>query len=197
MRAAFLIGAADAESAAASTGVIDYAKVLMAAGEVEDACQRLQDPNNRQQQVLLAASAIAKSTSGLCNLCKTATAKTNNPVAKNQFVASAKAIAGGTGALVANIKVRARQCGRTPHGPVAHTLHTLPRTNFGSGLYGRRWRPRYRPRPARHASSRRCHCWTPSTRSRFTRPRPSSPPRVAPSRRRPCARRRRSSRRTS
>jgi hypothetical protein len=36
VRAAFLIAAADSSSAAGSAGVIDYAKVLMAVGEVED-----------------------------------------------------------------------------------------------------------------------------------------------------------------
>ena len=35
-RGAFLIAAADASSVPASAGVIDYAKILMAAGEVED-----------------------------------------------------------------------------------------------------------------------------------------------------------------
>ena len=57
--------------------------------------------------MLAAASVIAKSTSGLCNFCKVATTKTQNPLAKNQFVAFAKAIAGCTGALVADIKTLA------------------------------------------------------------------------------------------
>jgi hypothetical protein len=56
--------------------------------------------------VLAAAAVIAKSTSALCNYCKAATGKTNNGMAKTQFVTSAKAIAGNTGALVADIKVR-------------------------------------------------------------------------------------------
>ena len=68
---------------------------------------------------------IAKSTSALCNYCKAATNKTQNPMAKNQFVASAKAIAGSTGALVADIKVRRTHAARyrrsAPHYP-AHVL---------------------------------------------------------------------------
>ena len=56
-------------------------------------------------QVLSAATVIAKHTSGLCNACKAASAKTNNPVAKRHFVQSAKEVANNTAGLVKYIKV--------------------------------------------------------------------------------------------
>lgn len=56
-------------------------------------------------QVLGAATSVAKHTSALCNACKAASAKTNNPAAKRQFVQSAKDVANSTATLVKNIKV--------------------------------------------------------------------------------------------
>ena len=57
------------------------------------------------QQVLGAATSVAKHTSALCNACKAASAKTNNPAAKRQFVQAAKDVANNTANLVKNIKV--------------------------------------------------------------------------------------------
>ena len=56
-------------------------------------------------QVLSAATVIAKHTAGLCNACKAASTKTENPVAKRHFVQSAKDVANNTANLVKNIKV--------------------------------------------------------------------------------------------
>ena len=56
-------------------------------------------------QVLSAATVIAKHTSALCNSCKAASAKTDNPVAKRHFVQSAKDVANNTANLVKHIKV--------------------------------------------------------------------------------------------
>ena len=58
-----------------------------------------------QYQVLGAATSVAKHTSALCNACKAASAKTNNPAAKRQFVQAAKDVANNTANLVKNIKV--------------------------------------------------------------------------------------------
>ena len=55
-------------------------------------------------QVLNAATVIAKHTSALCNTCRTASAKTTNPVAKRHFVQSAKDVANCTANLVRSIK---------------------------------------------------------------------------------------------
>lgn len=57
-------------------------------------------------QVLSAATIVAKHTSALCNACRLASSKTPNPVAKRQFVQSAKEVANTTANLVKSIKVR-------------------------------------------------------------------------------------------
>ena len=102
-RATYLVGVSDPSSVVAVPGLVDGQKFSISATEIKDACERLQfpserlqDPNSSQQQVLAAASVIAKNTSALCNACKAASAKTTNPVAKNQFVASAKTVAATT-----------------------------------------------------------------------------------------------------
>lgn len=49
---------------------------------------------------------MAKHTSALCNTCRLASSRTANPVAKRQFVQSAKEVANSTANLVKTIKVR-------------------------------------------------------------------------------------------
>lgn len=56
-------------------------------------------------QVLSAATIVAKHTSALCNTCRLASSRTANPVAKRQFVQSAKEVANSTANLVKTIKV--------------------------------------------------------------------------------------------
>ena len=56
-------------------------------------------------QVLSAATVVAKHTSALCNACRIASSKTDNPVAKRHFVQSAKDVANSTANLVKAIKV--------------------------------------------------------------------------------------------
>lgn len=59
--------------------------------------------------MLSAATIVAKHTSALCNACRLASSKTPNPVAKRQFVQSAKEVANTTANLVKSIKVRVIQ----------------------------------------------------------------------------------------
>uniref|UniRef100_A0A8D2NZR2 Talin 1 n=1 Tax=Zosterops lateralis melanops TaxID=1220523 RepID=A0A8D2NZR2_ZOSLA len=54
--------------------------------------------------VLSAATIVAKHTSALCNTCRLASSRTANPVAKRQFVQSAKEVANSTANLVKTIK---------------------------------------------------------------------------------------------
>lgn len=68
------------------------------------ACQNLVNPASSQQQVLSAATVVAKHTSVLCNACRLASSKTSNPVAKRHFVQSAKDVANSTANLVKAIK---------------------------------------------------------------------------------------------
>lgn len=64
------------------------------------------------QQVLSAATIVAKHTSALCNACRLASSKTTNPVAKRHFVQSAKEVANSTANLVKTIKVLFQSCQR-------------------------------------------------------------------------------------
>ena len=82
------------------------------------ACQNLLNPVSSQQQVLAAATVIAKHTSVLCNACKVASSRTNNPVAKRHFVQAAKEVANGTANLVKNIKVYTPGGGGDPYGGI-------------------------------------------------------------------------------
>lgn len=68
------------------------------------ACSNLTKPSCTQQEVLSAATIIAKHTSALCNACRLASSKTTNPVAKRHFVQSAKDVANATATLVKEIK---------------------------------------------------------------------------------------------
>lgn len=61
-------------------------------------------------QVLSAATVVAKHTSALCNACRLASSKTDNPVAKRHFVQSAKDVANSTANLVKAIKVNRAWC---------------------------------------------------------------------------------------
>ena len=56
-------------------------------------------------QVLSAATVIAKQTTELCNACKAASKKTENPLAKRHFIQLAKDVTNNTANLVKNIKV--------------------------------------------------------------------------------------------
>ena len=69
------------------------------------ACQKLLNPQSSQQQVLSAATVLAKQTSILCNACKLASGKTTNPVTKRHFVQLAKEVANNMANLVKYIKV--------------------------------------------------------------------------------------------
>ncbi|XP_046398722.1 talin-1 isoform X1 [Ischnura elegans] len=103
-QAAYLVGVSDPSSVAGRTGLVDGAQFARAAQAIQTACHSLSDPTSNQQQVLSAATTIAKHTSALCNACRQASSKTSNPVAKRAFVQSAKDVANSTASLVKEIK---------------------------------------------------------------------------------------------
>jgi len=103
-QAAYLVGISDSSSAAGRPGLVDQSQFARAYQAIISACQTLTDHNSNQQQVLSAATIIAKHTSALCNSCRVASAKTSNPVAKRHFVQSAKDVANATATLVKEIK---------------------------------------------------------------------------------------------
>ncbi|XP_066588504.1 talin-1 isoform X3 [Prorops nasuta] len=103
-QAAYLAGVSDPTSVAGKPGLVDEAQFLRAAQAIHTGCQNLTNPTSSQQQVLSAATMIAKHTSALCNACRLASSKTSNPVAKRHFVQSAKDVANSTACLVQEIK---------------------------------------------------------------------------------------------
>ncbi|XP_057316525.1 talin-2-like isoform X2 [Hydractinia symbiolongicarpus] len=115
-QAAYLVAIADPSSTAGRAGLVDQSQFAKARDAIREACDGLLNPNANQQQdkkkmyyrVLSAATVIAKHTAGLCNACKAASAKTDNPVAKRHFVQSAKDVANNTANLVKFIKVYAQ-----------------------------------------------------------------------------------------
>ncbi|KAJ8958588.1 hypothetical protein NQ318_016309 [Aromia moschata] len=101
---AYLVGVSDPSSIAGRPGLVDQAQFARASQAIQQGCAALSSSTSPQKQVLEAATLIAKHTSALCNSCRVASSKTNNPVAKRQFVQSAKAVANSTSALVKEIK---------------------------------------------------------------------------------------------
>ncbi|XP_035989491.1 talin-1 [Fundulus heteroclitus] len=103
-QAAYLVGVSDPNSVAGQKGLVDPTQFARANQAIQMACQNLVDPACTQSQVLSAATIVAKHTSALCNACRLASSKTPNPVAKRQFVQSAKEVANTTANLVKSIK---------------------------------------------------------------------------------------------
>ncbi|XP_028167577.1 talin-1 isoform X13 [Ostrinia furnacalis] len=103
-QAAYLVAISDETSAAGRPGLVDQAQFARAAAAIDLACRQLADPASTQQQVLSAATVVAKHTSALCNACRVASSKTQEPQAKRHFVQAAKDVANSTAALVKQIK---------------------------------------------------------------------------------------------
>ncbi|XP_065576606.1 talin-1-like isoform X2 [Artemia franciscana] len=103
-QAAYLVGVSDPSSVAGKPGLVDQASLMRASQAIQNACNQLTNPSSSKQQVLSAATIIAKHTSSLCNTCRLASGKTSNPVAKRQFVRSATDVANATAQLVKEIK---------------------------------------------------------------------------------------------
>lgn len=103
-QAAYLVGIADSASEPGRPGLVDQSLFARANQAIQMACESLTNPASSQQQVLSAATVVAKHTSTLCNTCRLASSKTSNPVAKRHFVQSAKDVANSTANLVRAIK---------------------------------------------------------------------------------------------
>ena len=103
-QATYLVGISEPTSIAGKRGLVDQSQFMRASQNIKTACTTLTNRNSTQQQILAAATVIAKHTSSLCNACRMASSKTNNPVAKRHFVQSAKDVANATAILVREIK---------------------------------------------------------------------------------------------
>ncbi|XP_058268728.1 talin-1 isoform X2 [Hemibagrus wyckioides] len=134
---AYLVGVSDPNSHAGQKGLVDPSQFAKAKQSIQMACQNLVDPACTQSQVLSAATIVAKHTSALCNACRLASSKTSNPVAKRQFVQSAKEVANSTANLVKSIKAldgafnqENRQKCKAATGPLIEAVDNL--TAFAS-----------------------------------------------------------------
>ncbi|XP_056137182.1 talin-2 [Lampris incognitus] len=103
-QASYLVGVSDPNSQSGHEGLVDPIQFARANQAIQMACQNLVDPASSPSQVLSAATIVAKHTSALCNACRLASSKTSNPVARRQFVQSAKEVANTTANLVKTIK---------------------------------------------------------------------------------------------
>ncbi|XP_031420336.1 talin-2 isoform X2 [Clupea harengus] len=103
-QASYLVGVSDPNSQSGHQGLVDPIQFARANQAIQMACQNLVDPASSPSQVLSAATIVAKHTSALCNACRLASSKTGNPVARRQFVQSAKEVANTTANLVKTIK---------------------------------------------------------------------------------------------
>lgn len=104
---AYLVGVSDPNSTAATPGIVDPELYTDAHRAISSAVEKLTMPDLTQQEVLAAATQIAQYTSKLCNACKAASQKCDNPVAKRHFVQCAKDVANSTAQLVKSIKALA------------------------------------------------------------------------------------------
>ncbi|XP_010777301.1 talin-2 isoform X4 [Notothenia coriiceps] len=103
-QASYLVGVSDPNSQSGHEGLVDPIQFAKAHQAIQMACQNLVDPASSPSQILSAATIVAKHTSALCNACRLASSKTSNPVARRQFVQSAKEVANTTANLVKTIK---------------------------------------------------------------------------------------------
>ncbi|KAI9103042.1 hypothetical protein DFS34DRAFT_671082 [Phlyctochytrium arcticum] len=133
VRAAYLIGIADESSVAGIPPSIDQASFFQAGADIRDACRKLVDGNNTQQEILETAKAIAKYTGNLCNSCKAAGSSADiSPAAKQHFLQVGKDVAAKTAILVNSIKQLAvqpsedarQQCEAASH-PLVDTVDRL------------------------------------------------------------------------
>ncbi|XP_058461814.1 talin-2 isoform X3 [Malaya genurostris] len=103
-QAAYLVGISNPTSVGGRQGLVDQTQFARASQAIRQSCEVLRGPASSQQQVLSAATIIAKHTSVLCNACRNASSTTTNPVAKRHFVQAAKEVANSTADLVREIK---------------------------------------------------------------------------------------------
>jgi talin len=86
-QAAYLIGISDPSSVVGKAGIIDHREMADAVQGIQDASRVMtSSAPATQQQMLQAATVIAKYSHTLCSSCRTASSRSSNPVAKRQFV---------------------------------------------------------------------------------------------------------------
>ncbi|EDV28944.1 uncharacterized protein TRIADDRAFT_19795, partial [Trichoplax adhaerens] len=103
-QAAYLVAISDPSSIAGKPGLIDQAYFARLKQAIIQATDTVAKTDSTSEELLVAATEIAKNSTLLCTACKEVSVKTSNPVAKRQFVLSAKDVANGTGNVVRSIR---------------------------------------------------------------------------------------------
>ncbi|XP_014214953.1 talin-2 [Copidosoma floridanum] len=103
-QASYLAGARDPNSVSAKPNTVDLEYILTAVDYIHSSCDALGAHEISHQDVLATATSIAKNTSILCNACRSASSKTNDPVAKRHLSQLAKDVANSTTVLVKEMK---------------------------------------------------------------------------------------------
>ncbi|XP_018022014.1 talin-2 isoform X3 [Hyalella azteca] len=159
-QAAYLVAISDPNSVLGRPGLVDQAAFARAYEEILRACQILRNERSEQQQVLSAATTIAKHTSALCNACRTASTSTSNPVVKRHFVQSAKDVANATASLVKEIKALDQDY--SPSNRARCSQATYPMLEAVENLYAFANSPDYAAVPAKISPKAR-HAQAPIT----------------------------------
>ncbi|CAJ0956652.1 unnamed protein product, partial [Mesorhabditis belari] len=103
-QSAYLVGVAHPRSIRGTTALIDAPKVTRSATLVKQVCERIEQQRYTQAEILDDATVVAKHTSQLANLCRTASERTNNVNVKKQFINCAREVASKTADLIHNVK---------------------------------------------------------------------------------------------
>lgn len=103
-QASYLIGVSHPTSSSGRPGIIDQTQLYRAYQGIRQNCDIVSSLNTTKQQKITALTAVAKQTSFLCTVCRRASLNTSNPVAKNEFIEGAKAVANTTSDLVSQGK---------------------------------------------------------------------------------------------
>ncbi|KJH51637.1 I/LWEQ domain protein [Dictyocaulus viviparus] len=103
-QAAYLIGISHPKSIRGETAIIDANSVRRSGLLVRQVCQRIEQQNYTQEQIIDDATVVAKHTSSMANLCREASEKSQNVNVKKEFINCAGKVAAGTANLITAVK---------------------------------------------------------------------------------------------
>uniref|UniRef100_A0A914UKX2 Talin 1 n=1 Tax=Plectus sambesii TaxID=2011161 RepID=A0A914UKX2_9BILA len=103
-QAAYMVGVSDSNSTPGRSGLIESAKCDRSVQFVREVCERITARRYNQQQILDDATAVAKHTSTLANVCRDASNRTSNVNAKKHFINCARDVASSTATLITAVK---------------------------------------------------------------------------------------------
>ncbi|VDO81300.1 unnamed protein product [Heligmosomoides polygyrus] len=103
-QAAYLIGIAHPKSVRGETPIIDANRVRRSGLLVRQVCERIEQQNYTQKQIIDDATVVAKHTSNLANMCREASEKSQNVSVKKEFINCAGKVAACTADLITAVK---------------------------------------------------------------------------------------------